>query len=324
MATTPPGWYDDGNGAVRWWDGAQWTEHVHAPDAAAPAPAQAEAIAEPAFVPEPEPAPAVEPSPVAAPAFIGEPAPAAPPAPAVEPAPAAEPAFLTDSATASEPAPPIGYPGAPAGYPGAPAGSGYPGAPGGYPEAPGGYPTAAGGVFADAAEPRKSKLWILWVVLGVVVVGLIVLAAVLIPLVIGLFTSAVSGGTAGASSDENAAVSSVKLYDEAWDTADCDKFQTATTESFRTLIQIEDCDTFVAASRDFTDATDDYELVIDGVETVGDQIVVETTESYDSLYDASGNPLDQPEPAEEHYAYTVVAADGGWAIDAADSVSGSN
>ncbi|MGA1827655.1 DUF2510 domain-containing protein, partial [Microbacterium sp.] len=32
MATTPPGWYDDERGALRWWDGAQWTEHVQAPD----------------------------------------------------------------------------------------------------------------------------------------------------------------------------------------------------------------------------------------------------------------------------------------------------
>lgn len=23
-----PGWYDDGSGTYRWWDGAQWTEHV--------------------------------------------------------------------------------------------------------------------------------------------------------------------------------------------------------------------------------------------------------------------------------------------------------
>ncbi|MEU4017214.1 DUF2510 domain-containing protein [Microbacterium sp. NPDC028030] len=36
MTTTPAGWYDDGSGRQRWWDGQQWTEHF-APDAAAPA-----------------------------------------------------------------------------------------------------------------------------------------------------------------------------------------------------------------------------------------------------------------------------------------------
>ena len=25
IVTTPAGWYDDGHGALRWWDGAQWT-----------------------------------------------------------------------------------------------------------------------------------------------------------------------------------------------------------------------------------------------------------------------------------------------------------
>ncbi len=39
--TTPAGWYDDGSGRQRYWDGAQWTEHF-APAAAPPsAPAAA-------------------------------------------------------------------------------------------------------------------------------------------------------------------------------------------------------------------------------------------------------------------------------------------
>lgn len=25
---TPPGWYDDGHGSLRWWDGSQWTTHT--------------------------------------------------------------------------------------------------------------------------------------------------------------------------------------------------------------------------------------------------------------------------------------------------------
>jgi hypothetical protein len=34
----PAGWYDDPSGAgLRWWDGEQWTEHVHTPESAAAA-----------------------------------------------------------------------------------------------------------------------------------------------------------------------------------------------------------------------------------------------------------------------------------------------
>ncbi|MFC7789323.1 DUF2510 domain-containing protein [Microbacterium sp. MAHUQ-60] len=38
--TVPAGWYDDGSGRQRWWDGAQWTEHF-APVEATPQPAPA-------------------------------------------------------------------------------------------------------------------------------------------------------------------------------------------------------------------------------------------------------------------------------------------
>lgn len=35
--TTPPGWYPDGQGGQRWWDGSQWTEHTQPPEGGAPA-----------------------------------------------------------------------------------------------------------------------------------------------------------------------------------------------------------------------------------------------------------------------------------------------
>lgn len=28
MSTIPPGWYDDGAGSLRWWDGREWTPHM--------------------------------------------------------------------------------------------------------------------------------------------------------------------------------------------------------------------------------------------------------------------------------------------------------
>jgi Protein of unknown function (DUF2510) len=34
-ASVPPGWYDDGTGQRRWWDGTQWTDHFELPTAVA-------------------------------------------------------------------------------------------------------------------------------------------------------------------------------------------------------------------------------------------------------------------------------------------------
>ncbi len=31
IAAAPPGWYPDGAGALRWWDGTRWTGHHQAP-----------------------------------------------------------------------------------------------------------------------------------------------------------------------------------------------------------------------------------------------------------------------------------------------------
>jgi len=46
MSATPPGWYDDGHGARRWWDGIQWTPNLQpvapAPLAGVPAPTPTE------------------------------------------------------------------------------------------------------------------------------------------------------------------------------------------------------------------------------------------------------------------------------------------
>jgi len=37
--STPPGWYDDGQGRLTWWDGERWTgRHRELPAAASPAP----------------------------------------------------------------------------------------------------------------------------------------------------------------------------------------------------------------------------------------------------------------------------------------------
>ena len=107
--TMAPGWYDDGRGEMRWWDGAQWTEHVATPD--------------------PDSAEGVEP---------------------------ALPAELSERA-----------------------------------QLPAGYTEGEGGAFVSATEPHKSRLWIVWVVAGVVLLAVVIALAVLVPM---LFLSRASSG----------------------------------------------------------------------------------------------------------------------------------
>ena len=97
--SVPAGWYNDGQGQQRYWDGTQWTAHTAPlPESAAPA-----APAAPVTAPEP-PAPA-------APVAAAPAAPSAPPAPAA-PAAAAPPAPVAP-VTPAAPAAPVA-PAAPA------------------------------------------------------------------------------------------------------------------------------------------------------------------------------------------------------------------
>lgn len=61
MSNPVAGWYDDGHGATRYWDGQQWTEHVAPAAPAQPASAPVEPAAPAAAEPEPAAAP-VEPA----------------------------------------------------------------------------------------------------------------------------------------------------------------------------------------------------------------------------------------------------------------------
>ncbi|UPL13116.1 DUF2510 domain-containing protein [Microbacterium galbinum] len=197
--TTPAGWYDDGSGRQRWWDGEQWTEHfapeATAPEASAPetttvseqptaqaaeeplpvVPTEAEVDATIAVAEENEPsahadaaaeAPASDVAPEA-PAYVAPEAPAyvAPEAPAyVAPeAPAyAAPAYAAPGYPTTAPGGAPAYGVAPTGaYPGS---APYGGAPGGYTPYPG----------SPAAEPRPIS------VLGLVGLGLAVLGTILV------------------------------------------------------------------------------------------------------------------------------------------------
>lgn len=284
MATTSPGWYDDGHGALRWWDGAQWTEHVATPDPETPegasAPTEAEIVAATEAQAESERVNAE----VDAAAALG-----------------------------------LGLPPA-AGSPDLPAAAGTPAAHDEHPQGdyPGGYPAAQAGAFAAATEPRKSKLWILWVVLGVVMLGIVIAAAIVIPLIfLSLAGSASSTGSSVTPSgaDEEGAVAAVQLYDDAWQNVDCDAYFASTTESFREFSQLSDCASFEESASSFAAVVEDYTITVQEIAPGEEAVYVSTLESYNALFDDDGNELDPPQPAEDEYEYTIVEVDGSWLID---------
>jgi hypothetical protein len=231
MTSPSPGWYDDGTGAQRWWDGARWTDHTQV------------------AAPEGAPAPTT-------PAVSGE------------------------------------------------------------------YPPEAGGPASSAyapTEPRKSsKLWIVWAAIGVVVLGLVIAAAVLIPMMLGAITAG-GGSAVPANADEQAAVDAVELYDEAWRNADCDSFQEATTEAFRNEVGLADCAAFDASAQTFGQSVGDYELTVTSISRKDGIITVGTNETYQALTDEENQPLATPVPSEVNYEYYVIADGDRWAIDDAAS-----
>jgi hypothetical protein len=146
----------------------------------------------------------------------------------------------------------------------------------------------------------------------------VIAAAVVIPLLfLGLTTGGGSQqGVAPQGGDQEAAVAAVELYDEAWQTVDCDAYVASTTEAFREESQLTDCESFQSTASEFSASVEDYTVAVTGIETEDDgQILVSTEETYDALFDDQGQPLDEPLSDTVRYEYTLVATDGGWAID---------
>jgi hypothetical protein len=302
MTTPPPGWYDDGRGTVRWWDGANWTDHVAAPPVE-------QGVDQPTAETVPlAPADQMVDQPTAETERL-DPLDPAPPGPV-------PPYVASEYATSAY---------APAGHPA----SGY---------AASSLDPQTGAVMAPA-EPRKSRLWILWVALGALLVAVVIALIVLSPLLwSGLVaggdpssapssvpsavatppteeSSAGSAGSTPTEADKQAAVATVERHNDAWLTADCDGFMATTTESLREYMEITDCAAFTVESRNFAGSVDGYVTTINDVEVVGDAVAVSTSETYTSRFDAEGNQTDETLEYEDRYEYIVVPVDGAWVID---------
>jgi hypothetical protein len=180
--TTPAGWYDDGSGRQRWWDGQQWTEHF-APEATdTPAIPEEQAVSEEQVVSEEQ---AVSEGSVIDDTVIRASDEAAVSPETQEPStptpPADQSAFDAPGATAATtplgddlaayaaPAAPV-YPAAAS----APSAGAYPGTAPAYPGSATGYPAAAPYGQPGTEEPKKLS------VLGLVGLGLAVIGTILV------------------------------------------------------------------------------------------------------------------------------------------------
>lgn len=284
MTSTPAGWYDDGHGALRWWDGAQWTQHVHVADAAPAVPS----------------VPAVPAEPVVSATLVTEPTTeAAAPDPAAPQAPSVPTTAPDAQAPGVPPLPQV---------PGVPPVVQAPGlAPvAGQPLAPGGPYT--GTAIQPGAPAKTGRAWVVPVILGAAFVLLVTLAIIFIPMIVNSFT------TAQYSDSESDAVEAVEEYDEAWRTGDCELLEESTTESLRESLGTADCASFAAAAEGFQDSTDDYSLRVTDVTTEGDAITVRTYEEFTSYLDDDGNTVPGFDAYQE-WDYTVIEVDDDWVVD---------
>jgi hypothetical protein len=247
----PAGWYDDGHGATRWWDGTRWTENV-----AANRSQQDESGPEP---------PVVEPSPASGSQPYGPGAP--------------------QQATAS----------------------------------------------TTSAPARKPGLWIALTAGAVVVAGLVIGAALLIPRAINPTSVVAASATPSPSpaasaeaepttpalseADKAAAVATVEAYSDAWLLADCDAYFATTTEHYRQLIELTECEAFYVNSRGWVEGIDEYARSVVEAEQVGDSVAVSISETYTSAWDPEGNPLDGPTAQDVRTEYVVVEDQGAWKVD---------
>ncbi|WP_307215542.1 DUF2510 domain-containing protein [Microbacterium sp. SORGH_AS_0888] len=313
MSTPAAGWYDDGQGQQRYWDGVRWTEHV-APLAPTPQAGagqdSAKSVTSDVVAPAPDvaPVPNVVPDVTAPSPSMAAPEPFAPaPAPSVvvpTPPPAPEPFAPAPAPSVVVPTPaPAPEPFAPAPSPSAavPAPGAVPDATAFAPavgegQASGAYAVPgsvaiAQGPYPPAPPERRKSLKGLWIALmiagGVVVIGAIVAVALLLFL------------------PKTSPEQTLRDYNSAWHDANCEVLTRLTTASWKTSFDF-DCSSLTASTGP------DWKLNFLSVDRENDVALAE--------YTVSGIGPDG-ESFVQTYNARLINQGGAWLVDSDEAVS---
>ena len=281
--STPPGWYPDGQGGQRWWDGNQWTEHTQPPSGGAPA------------------APA---------------APAAPSAPSAPGVPGGDlPTQVAPNRASNYPAQPQ-QPQQPQ-Y-GAPAGGGY-GQPAGQPgfgqQPPfGGYPSTGG----SSGGGKGKLIAIIGAAVGAVIL-VVVLLFVLFKVVLGGGPGGVAEDYLNAQLDRDyekqCDLSAEKLQDELLASADADDCGDYADKQEDAEKEFED------QIKEFEDILDDTDIEIEAgdVKEDGDKATVDVTIKYEYTGDDDDKFREffneEKLEGEDEGKVKLVKEDGDWKVE---------
>ncbi|MGX5772940.1 hypothetical protein ACWKWN_19555 [Microbacterium trichothecenolyticum] len=115
--------------------------------------------------------------------------------------------------------------------------------------------------------------------------------------------------------NERAAVETIRDYNQAWIDADCDAYMATTTESFRIGLNVNGCAGFAPAARSYAEGVANFAHTPTDIERPSMDIMeIKVHETYDSLTDADGRPLEEPYVVDEYWVYTLRLVDGAWII----------